>query len=374
MRCGVLVLAGLAVAEAVTAQVPEEEALRRFTQAYLSHAYRAVVELRVDRRAATPGKGYAAITAIRSTPAGQTEQLSLLLDPETRMVTVGLAFPLNASDPAVTPATLPAFAERVLPGVLQQMFGTRMRVSWPAIPMRPSGVVPLVAQMSTGYGNSPVPIAITADARLLVLGNTWPLDRDPRQVRREILKNATIQWGTGNPSAPLQLVEFSDYQCPACKRGWSEAKKVLERMGDKVRHGLVNYPLVQNHPWAFRASVAGVCVGQQSEALVLELKEEMYRLQSTLTPSTVDDAAFAFVAQRGLDEAAFRACYLKDSAVEQVLAQMGVAQRMGVLGTPTYFVNGEMIALGDTEAAVARMNAILAAGGVPERAAADPRR
>ncbi len=374
MRCGVLVLAGLAVAEAVTAQVPEEEALRRFTQAYLSHAYRAVVELRVDRRAATPGKGYAAITAIRSTPAGQTEQLSLLLDPETRMVTAGLAFPLNAADPAVTPATLPAFAERVLPGVLQQMFGTRMRVSWPAIPMRPSGVVPLVAQMSTGYGNSPVPIAITADARLLVLGNTWPLDRDPRQVRREILKNATIQWGTGNPSAPLQLVEFSDYQCPACKRGWSEAKKVLERMGDKVRHGLVNYPLVQNHPWAFRASVAGVCVGQQSEALVLELKEEMYRLQSTLTPSTVDDAAFAFVAQRGLDEAAFRACYLKDSAVEQVLAQMGVAQRMGVLGTPTYFVNGEMIALGDTEAAVARMNAILAAGGVPERAAADPRR
>jgi len=374
MRRAALMVIGLAVAVTAVAQVPEEEALRRFTQAYLSHAFGAVVELRVDRRAAAPGKGYAAITAIRSTPAGQKEQLSLLLDPETRTVTAGLAFPLNAADPAVTPATLPAFAERVLPGMLQQMFGTRMRVSWPAIPMRPSGVVPLVAQMSTGYGNSPVPIAISADARVLVLGNTWPLDRDPRQVRREILKDATIQWDTGNPSAPLQLVEFSDYQCPACKRGWAEAKKVLERMGDKVRHGLVNYPLVQNHPWAFRASVAGVCVGQQSETLVLELKEEMYRLQSTLTPSTVDDAAFAFVAQRGLDEAAFRACYLKDSAVEQVLAQMGVAQRMGVLGTPTYFVNGEMIALGDTEAAVARMNAILAAGGIPERAAATPRR
>jgi protein-disulfide isomerase len=149
-------------------------------------------------------------------------------------------------------------------------------------------------------------------------------------------------------------VEFSDYQCPACKRGWADAKKVLQRMGDKIRHGLVNYPLVQNHPWAFRASVAGVCVGQQSEALVMELKEEMYRLQSTLTPSSVDDAAFAFVAQRGLDDAAFRACYLKDPAVEQVLA--------------------EMIVLSDVDAAVARMNAILAAGGIPERAAAPPRR
>ncbi len=369
-----VVLVGVAAAATATAQAPEEGALKRFTLAYLNHAYRAVVELRVDRRAATPGKGYAAITAIRSTPAGQTEQLSLLLDPETRTVAAGLAFPLNVADPPVTPATLPAFAERVLPGMLQQMFGARMRVAWPAIPMRPSGVVPLVAQMSTGYGNSPVPIAISADARMLVLGNTWPMDRDPREVRRDILKDATIQWDPGNSSAPLQLVEFSDYQCPACKRSWADAKKVLARMGDKVRHGLVNYPLVQSHPWALRASVAGVCVGQQNEALVLELKEEMYRLQSTLTPSTVDDAAFAFVLQRGLDEAAFRACYLKDPAVEKVLAQMGTAQRMGVLGTPTYFVNGEMIALGDTEAAVARMNAILAAGGVPERATSDPRR
>ncbi len=374
MRRVALVLMGLAVAVVAVAQVPEEEALRRFTLAYLNYAYQATVELRVDRRAATPGKGYVAITAIRSTPAGKTEQLSLLLDPETRMVTAGLAFPLNSVDPPVTPATLPAFAERVLPGMLQQMFGARMRVSWPAIPMRPSGVVALVAQMSTGYGNSPVPIAISADARVLILGNTWPLDRDPRQVRREILKDAMIQWDPQNSSAPLQLVEFSDYQCPACKRGWTDAKKVLEMMGNKVRHGLVNYPLVQSHPWAFRASVAGLCVGQQNAALVLDLKEEMYRLQSTLTPSSVDDAAFAFVTQHDLDETAFRACYLKDAAVEQVLAQMGVAQKMGVLGTPTYFVNGEMIVLNDVEAAVARMNAILAAGGIPEQAGANSRR
>lgn len=374
MKRGVLVLVGVATAAAATAQVPEEEALRRFTLAYLSHAYQPSVELRVDRRAATPGKGYAAITAVRSTPAGQKEQLSLLLDPETRTVTAGLALPLTAPEQPVTPATLPAFAERVLPGMLQQMFGARLRVVWPAIPMRPSGVVPLVAQMSTGYGNSSVPIAISADARTLVLGNTWPLDRDPRQVRREILKDATIQWDQGNSSAPLQLVEFSDYQCPACKRGWGDAKKVLQQMGDKVRHGLVNYPLVQSHPWAFRAAVAGICVGQQNEAFPLQFKEQLYELQSTLTPSTVDDAAFAFVVQHGLDEVAFRACYLKDPAVEQVLTQMGVAQRMGVMGTPTYFVNGEMIALGDTEAAVARMNAILAAGGVPERASSNPRR
>lgn len=362
------------LAATAAAQVPEEEALRRFALAYLNHAYRATVELRVDRRAATPGKGYAAITAVRSTPGGQKDQLSLLLDLETRLVAVGLGFPLNASDPPVTAATLPAYVEQVLPATLQQLFGARMRVVWPAIPMRPSGVVSLVAQMSTGYGTAPVPLAVSADARVLVLGPTWPLDRDPRAVRREILKDAPIQWDPGDPAAPLQLVEFSDYQCPACKRGWEDAKKLLQRMGNKARHGLVNYPLVSNHPWAFRASVAGVCIGKQNEEMVLELKEELYRLQSNLTPSTVDEAAFAFVSQRGLSETAFRACYLKDAAIDTVHTQMGVAQRMGVMGTPTYFVNGEMISLSDTEAAVARMQAILAAGGIPERAVSEPRR
>lgn len=366
--------AGLLAAATTLAQVPEEAALRRFMLAYSSHAPGASVELRVDRRAAEPGKGYAALTANRSTPGGQKEQLSLLLDPETRLVSVGFAFPLNAPDPPVTPATLPTFAEQVLPGVLQQMLGTRLRVAWPAIPMRPSGVVSLVAQMSTGYGSSPVPLALSADARVLVLGPTWPLDRDPRAVRRELLKDAPIQWSPGHAAAPLQLVEFSDFQCPACKRGWADVKKVLERMGDKVRHGLVNYPLVSNHPWAFRAAVAGMCVAQQDETLALEFKEEMYRLQSTLTPSTVDDAAFAFVTQRGLNETAFRSCYLKDPAIDKVHAQMALAQRMGVLATPTYFVNGEMISLADTEVAVARLNAIFAAGGVPEKAVAGLRR
>lgn len=52
MRRAALMVIGLAVAVTAVAQVPEEEALRRFTQAYLSHAFGAVVELRVDRRAA----------------------------------------------------------------------------------------------------------------------------------------------------------------------------------------------------------------------------------------------------------------------------------------------------------------------------------
>lgn len=366
-------VAGVGAAVA-SAQVPDEAALKRFVLAYLSHSYPATVELRVDRRASSPGKGYLSFTATRTTVAGQKDQLSLLFDPETRMVAAGLGIPLEASDPPVTPATLPTFVETVLPGMLQKMFEVRMRVAWPAIPMRPSGVVSLQAHMSTGYGTALVPLALSADARMLVLGNTWPLDRDPRAVRRELLRDAPIQWDPGNAGAPLQLVEFSDYQCPACKRGWADVKKVLERLGDKVRHGLVNYPLVNGHPWAFRAAVAGVCVGQEDETAVLALKEELYRLQSSLTASTLDDAVFAFVAQRGLDEKAFRACYLKDPAIATVHTQMGVAQRMGVLGTPTYFVNGEMISLSDTEAAVARLNAILAARAIPEQASSEPRR
>lgn len=345
-----------------------EDTLQRFTLAYLDHVAGATVELRVDRSSDTPGRAYAVITAVRHSGDKDTQQLSLLYDPQSGLVAAGLGLPIPPTQPPVSDATLPTFVERLLPQLLQQAFGTPVKVSWPGVPTRSSGVVPLTAEVSTGYGYTATPVAISADGSYLILGATWPLDRDPRAVRREILSHATIQWDPGHEKAPLDLVEFSDYECPACKRGWSEVKPVLERLGNKVRHGMVDYPLVRNHPWAFHASVGGLCVGAQNPSLLIPYKEEMYRLQDSLTVDTIDGAVLAFVTQRSLDEKAFRACYMKDKAVNTVVQQLEMGQRLGILGTPTYYVNGELMSFHDQDAAIKRMEAIAAAGGVPEHA------
>lgn len=370
MRGLALAVAGMVAASCAQAQTIDD-AVRRFASSFLPYAPGAAIDVRVDHNGVTGAGPYLALTALRTVSGKDksSEQLGMLVDPMTRTVTAGLMFPLPPGGPPVTPEELPAYVRDVLPQVLTEMMTSRVKVRWPGGPLRTAAVTAFAADVSTGFGWSALPIAISADARYLAVGSTWNLDRDVRVARRELLESAQIQWDPGHEAAVVKVVEFSDYQCPACKRGWADVKPVLAELGDKVQHGLVNFPLYRNHPWAFRAAVAGTCVGSLWADQLLNFKEEMYRLQDSLTVGTVDDAVFGFLTQRQLEEKRFRDCYLKDPSVDAVLRQMEVGQRLGVLGTPAYFANGEALPFGNKEWVSKRLQAILAAGGKPEAAA-----
>jgi len=358
----------LAAAASAATQNFETEA-RRFATAYMAQNAAGVLEVRIDYTGSTANGGYVVAAAVRRLPDDKTgDQLSLLIDPQSHTVVAGLLTTLAQVTSPLAPDAVPRFVQSVLPQVLSELFGSRTRVRWPAVPAKASGVVPLIAEISTGYGWARWPMALSADARYVAVGGTWSLDRDPREVRRGILDSPHIQWDPGNEGATLKVIEFSDYQCPACKKAWGEVKPVFAQFGDKLRHGMVNFPLVRNHPWAFRAAVAGKCIASLWPDGMISFKEELYRLQDSLTLETVDDAVFGFLTQHSFDEKAFRACYLKDAAVDGVLAQLDLGQRLGVIGTPSYYVNGEQVAYGNKDELVKRLQAILAAGGIPENA------
>jgi len=253
--------------------------------------------------------------------------------------------------------------------VLGNYFSTRVKVQWPMTPARPGAVLFLAAEVMTGYGTMHMPLALSTDGKYVAIGGSWPLDRDPRAVRREVLDNTYVQWDPGHENAVLKLVEFSDFECPSCKRGWGLVKPVLAGFGDKLRHGMVNWPIVAAHPWAFRAAVAGECIFSLWPDRLPALKEELYRLQDTLTVESVDPVVYGFLAEHRLDKDRFLACYFKDPSIDTVLKQLEVGYRLGVFGTPTYYVNGESLPWSDTDVFRERLQAILAAGGRPEAAA-----
>ena len=370
MRSYVVAAMALAAAVSSGAQELPEQAFKAFARGFLTYAPASVFTLTENTTGATSVGSYQEVRVERTTiQPDAKDQVGLLADPRTRMVAAGLLFPLPAVDPPVTPATLPLFVQQQLTEAMSTWLSSRVRIPWPMSPTRPGAVVALTAEVATGYGTMHMPMAVTADGRYLVIGGTWPLDRDPRAVRREILESSVIQWDPGHETAPVKVVEFSDFQCPACKRGWGEVKPVLAQFGDKVRHGLVNFPLFNAHPWAFRAAVAGECVGSLWPDKIVALKEEFYRLQDTLTVESVDPAVFAFLAEHNLSSEKFRACYLKDPAIDTVLRQLDLGYRLGVTGTPTYYANGEAQPWGEPEWFSKRLAAIVAAGGRPESAA-----
>ena len=369
MRRGAAAVLMLLAAGPSWAQV-SEQAIKAFARASLSYAPGTAISITEITPGTTPAGPYQAVRVERtSLKPDAKDNFAMLFDAQAGTVAAGLLFPLPATDPAVTPGTLPLFVQQVIPQALTNWLGAKVKVPWPMSPAKPGAVVPLVASVETGYGAMQMPLAVSADGKYLMIGSTWPVAQDPRVVRREILDHAEVQWDPGHETAAVKVVEFSDFQCPGCKLGWSNVKPILTRFGGKVRHGIVTFPLVSLHPWAFRAAVAGYCIGQVWPERVVELKEECYRLQDTLDLKSLDDVVLGFLAANGLNKETFLGCYLKDPSVDAVLRHLDLGYRLGVLGTPTFYGGGEALPWAEPEWFEKRLDAIIAAGGRPEAAA-----
>ena len=138
----------------------------------------------------------------------------------------------------------------------------------------------------------------------------------------------------GPASAPVTVVEFSDFQCPYCKQVVPTVEQALEKYDGKIRVVFRQYPLTSIHPQAFKAAEASLCAADQNK--FWELHDLMFEEQSAL-----DEAALQEKAKRlGLDEAAFATCLSTGKYTAQVQGDLKAGTAAGVTGTPAFFVNG----------------------------------
>jgi protein-disulfide isomerase len=252
-------------------------------------------------------------------------------------------------DAGAGPDAIRSFLTGFLPEAMKSSMGLKVEVEWEVGPRRPGALIPLYLMIDSGYGQYRRQGAVTADGKYFVLGTEMPLNEDPVAYRRrELAESELVIWDaeTGD-NAPLEIVEFSDLECPACRSKWPIINMVLKKSGDQVRHGMVSYPLTTIHPWAFRAASASWCVALQNPTALIPFKETFYSLQREMEVSLVTPTSVDFIVGRGLDEAAFRDCYLRPQSIDPVHRQIALGQSMGVRATPTYFVNGWMIQVPD---------------------------
>jgi protein-disulfide isomerase len=150
----------------------------------------------------------------------------------------------------------------------------------------------------------------------------------------EIPKDAPAQ---GPASAPVTIVEFTDYQCPFCHRAQGVMDRILSRYRGKVRLVHLDFPL-QGHPGAFPAARASRCAGEQG-------KFWEYDHDLMTQPGSLDDADLKGRAARvGLRPESFASCLGSGRHDASIRASFEQGEAVGVSGTPGYFVNGRMIA------------------------------
>ncbi len=147
----------------------------------------------------------------------------------------------------------------------------------------------------------------------------------------------------GDPDAPLTIVEFSDFQCPFCKRFYEQTLPLIERDyidTGKARLVYRDMPLEQIHPQAPATHVAAECAGDQGmfweyHDLLFDRQGEWSRLQ----PAGLDDALAGYAAELGLD-ASFGECVRSPEAAREMRHDLEQALGMGLTGTPTFLIGG----------------------------------
>jgi protein-disulfide isomerase len=140
----------------------------------------------------------------------------------------------------------------------------------------------------------------------------------------------------GNASAPITIIEFSDFQCPFCQRVNPTLARVRETYGDKVRIVFKDYPL-PNHPQAPKAAEAARCAGEQKK--YWEMHDAMFANQRALEVPALKQTARAI----GLEGAAFDSCLDSGKFAATVRNGSKLGDSMGVNSTPTLYVNGRPV-------------------------------
>ncbi len=140
-------------------------------------------------------------------------------------------------------------------------------------------------------------------------------------------------WGPAD--ATVQIVEFSDFQCPYCQRAHEVVNQILAEFGDQVHFVYRDFPLIDSHPNAVQAALAAECADDQGK--FWEMHNFLFEQQRQFTQG---DSFFTLAAlQVGLDRNRYNDCYSSQKYLQEVENDLNEGYAAGVRATPTFFVN-----------------------------------
>ena len=141
----------------------------------------------------------------------------------------------------------------------------------------------------------------------------------------------------GNPEASVVLVEYSDFQCPACGASQIVVKEILDKYNDKVKLEFHHFPLTSIHKFAYQAAEAAECAGDQKK--FWEYHDLLYSHQNNLQAADLKN----YAAEVSVNVELWEDCLSTQAKKYAIEKDLNVAKVQGLNSTPTFFLNGQKI-------------------------------
>jgi protein-disulfide isomerase len=152
----------------------------------------------------------------------------------------------------------------------------------------------------------------------------------------------------GSKSAKITIVEWADFQCPFCVRVNPTLEKVTEEYGDKVRFSFKHLPLSM-HSKARAAHQAAEAAHRQGK--FWEMHDQIFAKPKDLSEETY----LRYANEIGLDIDQYKKDFSSSSVRKKVDADLAEARKLGVSGTPSFFINGRFLSGAQPYGAFARV-------------------
>ena len=158
----------------------------------------------------------------------------------------------------------------------------------------------------------------------------WLISEPPQPVQNISVNDDPAR---GDANAPVTIVEFTDFQCPACAAMHPVLEEVLKSYGNKVRFVVRDFPLNQ-HEWARKAAEAANAANAQGK--FFEYIAVLFKNQKALDVPNLKK----YASELGLDRARFDAALDRGVYAAEIKKDVEDGELYGVGSTPTIFVNG----------------------------------
>jgi protein-disulfide isomerase len=185
-------------------------------------------------------------------------------------------------------------------------------------------------------------VVVAGGVLLAIFANPQPEQPGQSSDPQSILRDTSHM--TGKKDAKVTIVEFGDFQCPACGAAFPIVEQVLAGYKDnpEVNFAFRNFPLETIHPNARIGSEAAEAAGDQGK--FWEMYRKLYEKQGewSTQPAPLDKLV-GYASEIGLDTGKFRSYVEQHLAKDIIDADINDAEKLTVNSTPTFFINGEII-------------------------------
>jgi protein-disulfide isomerase len=254
--------------------------------------------------------------------------------------------------PAAKPATQSSQAaalpsEDEVNGFMRATFGYDPQLTWKIVSIKPSqaeGLAEVNVLISGPQGQGTQKFFVSADGKHAVVGDIIPFGAHPFEPTRMALEKKADGPSRGPANAAVELVEFSDLQCPHCKEAGPTIERLVKEDPD-VRFVFQNFPL-PGHNWAQKAAAYADCVGRASNDAFWKYIDGVFAAQNDITADNADQKLGAIADQSGVPGADVAACAAKPETQARVEESVKLGLSLDVNSTPTLFINGRPVGVG----------------------------